>query len=129
MTNYSIQQIKSVGQPPEVLNRRVAEHWSGPLYMRKISPYVSKVLLKLGISPTLVTWLMVVSGWLAAASVSSFESSEEEEGYREAVYALLSVSHVFEENVSHHGLLLPSSKDFINPPGATIAFAPKPRLV
>jgi len=69
MTNYSIQQIKSVGQPPEVLNRRVAEHWSGPLYMRKISPYVSKVLLKLGISPTVVTWLMVLSGWLAAASV------------------------------------------------------------
>lgn len=69
MTNYSIQQIKSLGQPPEVLNRRVAEHWSGPLYMRKISPYVSKVLLKLGISPTLVTWLMVFSGWLAAASV------------------------------------------------------------
>jgi phosphatidylglycerophosphate synthase len=69
MTNYSIQQIKSVGQPPEVLNRRVAEHWSGPLYMRKISPYVSKVLLKTGISPTFVTWMMVLSGWLAAASV------------------------------------------------------------
>ena len=69
MTDYSIEQIKSVGQPPEVLNRRVAEHWSGPLYMRKISPYFSKVLLKLGISPTFVTWMMVLSGWLAAASV------------------------------------------------------------
>jgi phosphatidylglycerophosphate synthase len=69
MTNYSIQQIKSLGQPPEVLNRRVAEHWSGPLYMRKISPYVSKVLLKTGVSPTFVTWMMVLSGWLAAASV------------------------------------------------------------
>jgi len=69
MTNYSIAQIKSLGQPPEVLNRRVAEHWSGPLYMRKISPYLSKVLLSLGFSPTVVTWLMVLSGWLAAASV------------------------------------------------------------
>ena len=69
MTNYSIEQIKALGQPPEVLNRRVAEHWSGPLYMRRISPYLSKVLLSLGFSPTLVTWLMVLSGWLAAASV------------------------------------------------------------
>ena len=59
MTNYSIAQIKALGQPPEVLNRRVAEHWSGPLYMRKISPYLSKVLLKFGLSPTAVTWLMV----------------------------------------------------------------------
>ena len=49
MTNYSIAQIKALGQPPEVLNRRVAEHWSGPLYMRKISPYLSKVLLILAI--------------------------------------------------------------------------------
>ena len=69
MTNYSIAQIKSLGQPPEVLNRRVAEHWSGPLYMRKISPYLSKVLLKFGLSPTAVTWLMVFSGWIAALSV------------------------------------------------------------
>ncbi|MDP4668751.1 MAG: CDP-alcohol phosphatidyltransferase family protein [Candidatus Nanopelagicales bacterium] len=69
MTNYSIAHIKSVGQPPEVLNRRVAEHWSGPLYMRKISPYLSKFLLSIGLSPTMVTWLMVFSGWLAAASV------------------------------------------------------------
>ena len=64
-----MQQIKSLGQPSEVLNRRVAEHWSGPLYMRKISPYLSKVLLSIGLSPTFVTWLMVFSGWIAAASV------------------------------------------------------------
>lgn len=69
MTNYSIAHIKAIGQPPEVLNRRVAEHWSGPLYMRKISPYLSKVLLSLGLSPTFVTWLMVLSGWIAAVSV------------------------------------------------------------
>lgn len=69
MNNYSVQQIKSLGQPSEVLNRRVAEHWSGPLYMRKISPYLSKVLLSIGLSPTFVTWLMVFSGWIAAASV------------------------------------------------------------
>lgn len=69
MTKYSVAQIKSVGQPAEVLNRRVAEHWSGPLYMRKLSPYVSKVLLSLNLSPTTITWFMVLSGWLAAASV------------------------------------------------------------
>jgi len=69
MTKYSIQEIKQLGQPAEVLNRRVAEHWSGPLYMRNISPYLSKLLLNIGLSPTNVTWLMVLSGWLAALSV------------------------------------------------------------
>jgi len=66
MTSYSIKEIKEVGQPPEVLNRRVAEHWSGPMYMRKVSPYVTKLLLSLNFSPTFVTWLMVFSGWSAA---------------------------------------------------------------
>jgi phosphatidylglycerophosphate synthase len=66
VTNYSIREIKTLGQPPEVLNRRVAEHWSGPIYMRKISPFLTKILLKLNFSPTFVTWLMVFSGWTAA---------------------------------------------------------------
>ncbi|NBO79427.1 MAG: CDP-alcohol phosphatidyltransferase family protein [Actinobacteria bacterium] len=69
MTNYSIKKIKSIGQPAEVMNRRVAEHWSGPMYMRRISPYLTKILLALNFSPTFVTWLMVFSGWIAAASL------------------------------------------------------------
>ncbi len=69
MTNFSIENIKLIGQPEEVMNRRVAEHWSGPMYMRKISPYLTKILLSLKLSPTFVTWLMVFSGWIAAASL------------------------------------------------------------
>ena len=69
MTNFSIENIKLIGQPQEVMNRRVAEHWSGPLYMRKISPYLTKILLTLNLSPTFVTWLMVFSGWIAAISL------------------------------------------------------------
>lgn len=66
MSKHSISQIRAVGQPASVMNRRIAEHWSGPAYMRKASPYLSKVFLSLNISPTTVTWLMVFTGWIAS---------------------------------------------------------------
>jgi phosphatidylglycerophosphate synthase len=66
MSKYSISQIKEIGQPQSVMNRRIAEHWSGPAYMRKVSPYLSQVFLNLNISPTTITWLMVLTGWLAS---------------------------------------------------------------
>lgn len=66
MANFSIAEIKRIGQPESVMNRRVAEHWTGPAYMRKLSPYVSQIFLKFNVSPMTVTWLMVFSGWLAS---------------------------------------------------------------
>jgi len=66
MAKYSISQIKQIGQPPSVMNRRVAEHWSGPSYMRKISPYLSALFLKFKVAPTAITWLMVLTGWVAS---------------------------------------------------------------
>ncbi|MFY9325820.1 MAG: CDP-alcohol phosphatidyltransferase family protein [Candidatus Nanopelagicales bacterium] len=66
MSNYSVAEIRELGQPASVMNRRVAEHWTGPAYLRKFSPYVSYIFLKLNFSPTSVTWLMVLLGWLAS---------------------------------------------------------------
>jgi phosphatidylglycerophosphate synthase len=66
VNKYSIEQIRSMGQPASVMNRRIAEHWSGPAYMRKASPYLSKFFLNLKISPTSITWLMVFTGWIAS---------------------------------------------------------------
>jgi len=66
MAKYQIAEIRNLGQPPSVMNRRVAEHWTGPAYMRKFSPYLSQFFLRINISPTQITWAMVFSGWLAS---------------------------------------------------------------
>lgn len=65
----SIAQLREVTQPPAVRGRRTAEHWTGDLYMRRISPYVTRALLPTGISANGVTWLMIVSGWVAALAL------------------------------------------------------------
>ena len=65
----SIAQLREVTQPPAVRGRRTAEHWTGDLYMRRVSPYVTRVLLPTGISANGVTWLMILSGWLAAPAL------------------------------------------------------------
>lgn len=66
MTRYKVSDIRNLGQPQSVMNRRVAEHWTGPAYMRKFSPYVSQIFLRLNVSPTQITWMMVFTGWLAS---------------------------------------------------------------
>lgn len=65
----TISQLRAVTQAPSVRGRRTAEHWTGDLYMRRLSPYVTRLLLPTGISANGVTWLMIVSGWLAACSL------------------------------------------------------------
>lgn len=65
----SLAEYRAVAQPPEVLARQNAEHWTGNLYMRGISPYLSLPLVRLGFSPNAVTGLMIVTGWLAACSL------------------------------------------------------------
>jgi phosphatidylglycerophosphate synthase len=65
----TIAELREVTQPPSVRGRRTAEHWTGDLYMRRMSPYVTRVLLPTGISANGVTWLMILSGWLAAGAL------------------------------------------------------------
>jgi phosphatidylglycerophosphate synthase len=65
----TIAELREVTQPASVRGRRTAEHWTGDLYMRHISPYVTRLLLPTGISANGVTWLMIVSGWLASAAL------------------------------------------------------------
>jgi phosphatidylglycerophosphate synthase len=65
----TIAELREVTQPPAVRGRRTAEHWTGDLYMRRISPYVTRALLPTGISANGVTWLMIVSGWAATAAL------------------------------------------------------------
>jgi len=62
----TIAELRAVCQPPAIRGRRTAEHWVGDLYQRRISPYVTRVLVRLGLSANGVTWLMIVTGWFSA---------------------------------------------------------------
>jgi phosphatidylglycerophosphate synthase len=61
--------LRAVAQPPETLGRRNAEHWAGPLYLRKGSIHVTRWLLPTHLSPNGVTWVMVGVGLLGAAAL------------------------------------------------------------
>jgi phosphatidylglycerophosphate synthase len=62
----TIPELREVTQPPSVRTRAGAEHWVAAVYLRDISPYLTRVLLRAGFSANGVTWLMIFSAALAA---------------------------------------------------------------
>lgn len=62
----SVAQIREVGQPPAVRGRTNSEHWVADVYLRAISPYLTRLLLRTSISANQVTWLMILTGMSAA---------------------------------------------------------------
>lgn len=65
----SFAELRAVTQPPEVRQRASAEHWTASLYLRDISPYLTWVFLRWGMSANGVTGLMIVTGWCTAAAL------------------------------------------------------------
>jgi phosphatidylglycerophosphate synthase len=65
--NPSIGELRAVTQPPSIFERNSGEHWAGRLYVRRISPYLTRVLLRIGATPDGVTWAMIAGGIAAAA--------------------------------------------------------------
>jgi phosphatidylglycerophosphate synthase len=63
----SIAELREVTQPPSIFARNSGEHWAGRLYMRRLSPYLTRLLLRTPITPNGVTWLMILTGVAAAA--------------------------------------------------------------
>jgi phosphatidylglycerophosphate synthase len=61
-------EFRAVVQPPGLLDRNSGEHWAGRLYIRRVSPYLTRLFAATPITPNGVTWLMLVVG-LAAAGV------------------------------------------------------------
>ena len=49
--------------------RRNSEHWVADVYLRDISPYLTRVLLRTSISANQVTWLMILTGTCAALAL------------------------------------------------------------
>jgi phosphatidylglycerophosphate synthase len=62
----SIAELRAATQPASIFARNSGEHWAGRLYVRRVSPYATRVLLRAGLSPNAVTWLMVAAGIVAA---------------------------------------------------------------
>lgn len=62
----SIAELRAVTQPESLLLRPGAEHWAGRLYMRRLSPYLTRLLVATPLTPTAVTALMIPTGLLAA---------------------------------------------------------------
>lgn len=68
-TNPTIAEIRAVGQPPSVTGRSSAEHWVADLYLRRISPYLTRALLKTPITANGVTYLMIITGVSISAAL------------------------------------------------------------
>ncbi|HET6547019.1 MAG TPA: CDP-alcohol phosphatidyltransferase family protein [Solirubrobacter sp.] len=66
----SIAELRRVTQPESIMGRANAEHWAGRLYMRRLSPYVTRLLLRTRISADGVTWLMFPTGLGAALALT-----------------------------------------------------------
>jgi phosphatidylglycerophosphate synthase len=64
----TIAQLREVTQPPAVRGRANSEHWVADLYLRDLSPFLTRVLLRLGLSANAVTWIMIATG--AAAGLA-----------------------------------------------------------
>ncbi len=60
--NPSIAELRAVTQPPAVRGRRNSEHWVADVYLRQVSPYLTRILLRTGISANGVTWVMILTG-------------------------------------------------------------------
>jgi phosphatidylglycerophosphate synthase len=64
----SVAELRAVTQPASLFARNSGEHWAGKLYMRRLSPYLTRPLLRTRVTPNAVTWFMMVVG-IAAAGV------------------------------------------------------------
>ena len=60
--NPTVAQIREISQPISVTGRSNAEHWVADLYLRRISPYLTRILLKTPITANVVTDLMILTG-------------------------------------------------------------------
>jgi phosphatidylglycerophosphate synthase len=58
----TVAELREVTQPPAVRGRSTSEHWVADVYLRRLSPYLTRVLLRTPISANGVTWVMIATG-------------------------------------------------------------------
>ena len=71
----SIAELRAATQPPEIFARNSGEHWAGRLYIRRLSPYATRLFLRLGLSPNAVTWLFIAAGRRGCRACSALTAS------------------------------------------------------
>ncbi|AEI11616.1 transferase [Cellulomonas gilvus ATCC 13127] len=64
----TVDALRPIVQPPAVRSRR-AEHWTAHVYLRRVSPHLTRRLLLWGADADTVTWLMVAAGVLAGPAL------------------------------------------------------------
>ena len=65
----TISEIRNVCQPDAVRMRANSEHWVADVYLRRVSPYVTRLLITTPISANGVTFLMILTGIGTAAAL------------------------------------------------------------
>ena len=65
----TLEELRRVVQPDAVMSRAIAEHWTGTLYMRRLSVHLTWLLVRTPISANGVTSLMIVAGFLAGPAL------------------------------------------------------------
>lgn len=63
----SVAELRAATQPASLFARNSGEHWAGRLYVRRLSPHLTRRLVPTRVTPNAVTWAMIVVGALAAA--------------------------------------------------------------
>ena len=66
----TLAELRAVAQPPAVLGRSAHEHWSGLLYMRRVSLRLTRLLVPTPATPDLLTVMMGLVGVAAAVVVT-----------------------------------------------------------
>src|SRR3954451_9456192 len=62
----SVAELRAVTQPARIFERNSGEHWAGKLYVRRYSPYLTRLLLRTRLTPNMVTGGMILVGAVAA---------------------------------------------------------------
>jgi phosphatidylglycerophosphate synthase len=57
-----VAELREVTQPPSVRGRSTSEHWVADVYLRRLSPYLTRLLLRTPITANGVTWVMIATG-------------------------------------------------------------------
>ena len=62
----SLDELRAVAHPPDVIGRVSGEHWAGHLYMRRLSIRLTRLLAPTRVTPDGLTWCMILAGLGAA---------------------------------------------------------------
>ena len=55
----SIAELRAATQPPSLFARNSGEHWAGRLYVRRFSPYLTRLVIPTRLTPNAVTYGMI----------------------------------------------------------------------